>query len=84
MIKSTSVFYNITYYTMLSVEAIIAIVTLLVTCPPSVLMVWRCVRGPQSNASSDIELGVRSTLPPPFPPHYQYNTLILQLPPGNR
>lgn len=36
---------------MLSIEAIIAIVTLLVTCPPSVLVVWNCFRGPQLSSS---------------------------------
>ncbi|KAB8254859.1 hypothetical protein BDV32DRAFT_131688 [Aspergillus pseudonomiae] len=63
---------------MLSAEAIIALVTLLVTCPPSILVVWKCFRGPQFTFT-DIELGVRPTLPT-LSPHYQYNTIILQFP----
>ncbi|KAK6813608.1 hypothetical protein RU639_010165 [Aspergillus parasiticus] len=69
---------------MLSVEAIIAIVTLLVTCPPSILMLWNCFRRPQANSNKhDIELGELPTLlPPPFSPRDQYN-IVLQFVSGN-
>ncbi|KAK6823446.1 hypothetical protein RU639_006146 [Aspergillus parasiticus] len=50
---------------MVSVEATIAIVTLLVTCPPSILVVWKCFSGRRSESrNSDIELATPPTLPP--------------------
>ncbi|KAE8323551.1 hypothetical protein BDV39DRAFT_181885 [Aspergillus sergii] len=67
---------------MISVEAIIAIVALLVSCPPSILMIWKFFRRPRKNPNANLEYGVieyevRPTLPP-FP-YYQHNASIEQL-----
>ncbi|KAB8243860.1 hypothetical protein BDV35DRAFT_361462 [Aspergillus flavus] len=69
-------------YGMISVEAIIAIVALLVSCPPSILMIWKYFRRPRKNHNPNLEYGVieyeaHPTLPP-FP-HYQHNASIEQL-----